>query len=194
MAVTNGRDLQYLDMDDRELLAATSRGDADAFAVFYRRHLPAIVSYCLRATGSAELAADLAAEVFAGALESCDRYEPVYDSAAAWLHGIARNKLLESRRRGRVEDATRIRLGVQPVVLEDRDLERVVALASQDALTLLDDLPAQQADAVRARVLDDRDYADLAAELNCSESVVRQRVSRGLARLRALLEPRGGIA
>jgi RNA polymerase sigma factor (sigma-70 family) len=181
-------------MDDGELLAAASRGDADAFAAFYRRHLSTIVGYCLRATGSAELAADLAAEVFASALESCDRYQPVYDSASAWLHGIARNKLLDSRRRGRVDDATRRRLGFQPVVLDDPDLERVVALASQDVVRLVDELPDEQAVAVRGRVLDDRAYADLAVELDCSESVVRQRVSRGLARLRARLsDSRGGL-
>jgi RNA polymerase sigma factor (sigma-70 family) len=182
-------------MDDRELLAATGRGDADAFAVFYRRHLAAIVGYCLRATGSAEVAADLAAEVFASALESCDRYEPIYESASAWLHGIAHNKLRDSRRRGRVEDATRQRLGFEPVALEDPDLERVVELASQDVMGLVDDLPAEQAKAVRGRVLADRDYTDLAAELDCSELVVRQRVSRGLARLRArLTDARGDLA
>jgi DNA-directed RNA polymerase specialized sigma24 family protein len=39
------------EMNDAELLAASARGDGDAFAVFYRRHLPTIVGYCLRVTG-----------------------------------------------------------------------------------------------------------------------------------------------
>lgn len=180
-------------MNDAELLAASARGDADAFAAFYRRHLPTVVGYCLRSTGNREVAADLAAEVFASALEASDRYEPRYDSASAWLHGIARNKLLDSYRRGRVEDATRRRLGFQPVPLEDRDLERVVELADQDVLALVDELPPEQAVAVRGRVIGDRDYAEMAIELGCSESVVRKRVSRGLARLRArLTESIGG--
>jgi DNA-directed RNA polymerase specialized sigma24 family protein len=33
-------------------------------------------------------------------------------------------------------------------------------------------------------VLEERDYGDIARELRCSEAVVRQRVSRGLGRLR----------
>jgi DNA-directed RNA polymerase specialized sigma24 family protein len=41
------------------------------------------------------------------------------------LYGIARNKLRESLRRGRVENDARRRLGMEPVVLDDRDLERV---------------------------------------------------------------------
>ena len=44
-------------MDDGELIAATARGDAEAFEVFYRRHLPRVVGFALRATGDSEVAA-----------------------------------------------------------------------------------------------------------------------------------------
>jgi RNA polymerase sigma-70 factor, ECF subfamily len=97
-------------MDDDELIAATARGDVDAFASLYRRHLARVVGYLLHTTGDPEVAADLAAEVFAAALASCGRYRSEHASAAPWLIGIAQNKLRESRRRGRVEDATRRRL------------------------------------------------------------------------------------
>lgn len=177
-------------MEDADLLAASARGDADAFGVFYRRHLAEVVGFCLRETGNAEVAADLAAEVFAAALEACARYEPRYESATPWLLGIARNKLLESRRRGRVDDATRRRLGMGPLALEDDDFRRVEELAelgAGSALTLLEGLPEPEREAVRARVVQERPYAEIAGELECSESVVRQRVSRGLARVRSRL-------
>ena len=54
-------------------------------------------------------------------------------------------------------------------------------LAAQDTLAAL---PAAQRDAVSARVLEDREYAEIASSLRTSESVVRKRVSRGLAGLR----------
>jgi RNA polymerase sigma-70 factor (ECF subfamily) len=180
-------------MDDAELLAASARGDADAFATFYRRHLSTVVAFCRNATGSADTAADLTAEVFAAALEASarGRYEPQHDSAAPWLRGIARNKLLDSRRRGRVENATRVKLHMAPIILEDDDLRRVEELAalgeSDTALALVDQLPDAERSAVKAHVLDERGYKEIAAELECSESVVRQRVSRGLARVRARL-------
>ena len=41
---------------------------------------------------------------------------------------------------------------------------------------------------MRARVLDEEDYAEIAERLRCSESVVRQRVRRGLATLRRIHE------
>jgi len=180
-------------MDDAQLLAATARGDPDAYATFYRRHLPRVVAFSLRATGDRELAADLTGEVFAVALAACGRYRPEHDTAAPWLLGIAHNKLRESRRRGRVEDATRRRLRIGPLALTDADLERVDELAAQDiagVAAAVEDLPSQEREAVTARVIDEREYREIAAQLRCSESVVRQRVSRGLARMRTGLQTR----
>ncbi len=53
---------------------------------------------------------------------------------------------------------------------------------------MLDGLPAEQRDAIRARVLDERDYGEIARELRTSELVIRKRVSRGLAELRTHME------
>jgi RNA polymerase sigma factor (sigma-70 family) len=48
-------------------------------------------------------------------------------------------------------------------------------------------LPEQQRTAVTGRVLDERSYDELAAELGVSEQVVRTRASRGLAQLRVAI-------
>jgi RNA polymerase sigma-70 factor (ECF subfamily) len=58
-------------------------------------------------------------------------------------------------------------------------------MASGPALELLEVLPDEQREAIEAHHLDDRGYPEIAADLRCSESVVRKRVSRGLAALRA---------
>jgi RNA polymerase sigma factor (sigma-70 family) len=71
-----------------------------------------------------------------------------------------------------------------PVVLDDDALERVELRASVDVRRLLATLPASQREAVVRRVLADESYAVIADEIGCSEQVVRQRVSRGLAALR----------
>jgi RNA polymerase sigma factor (sigma-70 family) len=178
--------------EETRLLTATARGDGVAFGVVYRRYLPIVVRWCWAQTGDRELAADLSSEVFAAALQSAPRYRPEKGPPLAWLLGIARNKLLDSRRSGRVEGAARRRLGIGPVVLTDDDLARVDELSSLDdtALRLVEELPGEQRDAVLARIVEDRSYQELAAELRCSESVVRKHVSRGLHTLRARMEDR----
>lgn len=175
-------------MDDAALLAATAAGDADAFAAFYRRHLPLVVGFCLHTTREREAAADLTGEVFAAALAAAGRYRRQHETAVPWLIGITQNKIRESQRRNRVQDGVRRRLRMRPLELDDDDLDRVDALAGQAGSALLaavDALPAAEREAVRARIIDERGYRELATQLRCSESVVRQRVSRGLARIRA---------
>lgn len=175
---------------DDELLGAIASRDAEAFTVFYRRHLPVTLAYLMRETRDPELAADLAAEVFAAVLLTAHRYLDHGLTATPWVIGIARNKLLMSLRRGRVEAKARLRLGFEPVALEDADLERVVAMADDGAgplRALVDELPDDERRAVLSRVVHERSYRDIAGELSCSEMVVRKRVSRGLSRIRKRL-------
>jgi len=171
--------------NDDELLARFVDGDAEAFVRFYRRHLPAVLGFFLRRTRDPELTADLTAEVFAAALIAAKRYRPSERPALAWLYGIAAHKLADSRRRGRVEDEARRRLALGPLMVDDEDLARVEEMADVGAAeTGLAALPPGQRDAVLARVVHERSYAEIAEQMRCSELLVRQRVSRGLRALR----------
>jgi RNA polymerase sigma factor (sigma-70 family) len=176
---------------DEDLLAATAT-DPEAFAAFYRRHLRSVLAYLVHRTGRRDLAADLAAETFAAALQSLPRYEPLPGRARGWLFSIAARKLADSARRGAVADRSRRELGLPPVALTDDDLERAEELLDAERLaadleSLLAELPADQREAVLARIVEERDYHEIAAGWSCSEAVVRKRVSRGLSALRRRL-------
>ena len=164
--------------------------DERAFGAFYRRHLRRVLVVLGARTRDRELVADLTAEVFAAVMLAAGSYEPRHASAAGWLTGIAHNVLGHSVRRGEVDARARRRLGLPVLELDDADLERVDALVDGErgpAVALLDGLPDGERAALVARVIDERPYAEIAAGLGCSELVVRKRVSRGLARLRAEL-------
>jgi RNA polymerase sigma factor (sigma-70 family) len=176
--------------DEIELLRRIAMGDEQAFSAFYRAHLNAVVAFFRRRVPDGELAFDLTAETFAAVAESASNFEgnapPV-----AWLYGIARNKLRASLRRGRVEDATRRRLGMEPIVLDDAELERVEERANagdSDLGRALAALPEGTREALLARLVEELEYGEIATRLGCSEQVVRQRVHRGLTRLRAGLK------
>jgi RNA polymerase sigma-70 factor (ECF subfamily) len=177
---------------DDDLLIRFAAGDTEAFVVFYRRHLAVMLGFFLRRTGDPELTADLTAEVFAAALLAAERYRPGERPALSWLYGIAAHKLADSRRRGRVEDEARRRLALDPLTIDDADLARVEELATEAgaAETALMALPSEQRDAVVARIVRERTYAEIAHEMRCSELLVRQRVSRGLRALRARIKER----
>lgn len=177
---------------DEDLLRDTP-DDPEAFGIFYRRHVDAVLSFHRVRTGDPELAADLMAETFAAALLAAPRFRRRREPAVAWLFTIARRKLIDSWRRGRVEDAARRKLGMEPMELDDGGLARIDALVDEEReplplLELMKRLPPDQRDALRLRVIDERDYPDIARELECSEAVVRQRVSRATRGLRAMRE------
>jgi RNA polymerase sigma factor (sigma-70 family) len=176
-------------LNDRELLRRTRAGDAEAFGLFFRVRRSAVLGFLRVRVPSAELAADLMCETFAQALVAIhdqERELPVVP--IAWLLTIARNLLIDSARRGRVEDEIRQRLAMQPLELDDHDLRAIdQAAADADVLAQLSAaLPDDELAAFRGRVLEDRDYRDLASELEVSSAVVRKRVSRARARLRGL--------
>jgi RNA polymerase sigma-70 factor (ECF subfamily) len=182
-----------VDRTDEALLAASATGDERAFELFYRRWLGPVTAFHLRRTRRNDVALDLTAETFAALVVSLDRFDPSQGSAAGWLFGIASHKLSDSLRRGRVQDEARRALGHEPVAIDDRDLLRVEELAAgaddaQRLRSLLAELPIDQAQAVIARVIDERAYSELAQQMDCSEALVRQRVHRGLTHMRARLQ------
>ena len=149
------------------------------FRFFYRRVV------------DAEVAADLSAECFAAALLGGPVPRRRGSPAVAWLFGIARNVLRRSAEQRRVESRARARLGMPPLVLEEDTLAALDRIhAGQLMEHALSYLPADQAEAVRARIVDEREYEDIARELRTSEAVVRKRVSRGLGALRRRVEDR----
>jgi RNA polymerase sigma-70 factor (ECF subfamily) len=179
------------EVTDEDLLGEVRIGNAAAFEVFYRRWMPAVMSYHRRATGSPELALDLTAETFAAVVASIDRFDRDRGAASVWLFAIARHKLHESFRRAQVEASAREELGWSPVAVDDDDLERVEEIASggSGALeSLIARLPEDQRVALLERVVEERDYRAIAADMACSEMVVRQRVHRALRSLRRMLE------
>ena len=170
------------DPSDEQLLP---RSDAASFELFYCRHVRALLGYFVRRTRDPELAADLCAETFAGALAGRHRYRPDAGPATAWLYGIAAKKLADAQRRGHADRRMRRRLGMERIELTDADLVRIEQLADDDrARATVEDLPPDQRDAIRAHIIRGRSYEDIAASLDTSEAVVRKRVSRGLAAVR----------
>jgi RNA polymerase sigma-70 factor (ECF subfamily) len=169
----------------RRLATLPAPGDHAGFGAFFRCYEPAVMAYLRRRVASPEAAADLTMETFAAALLAINEERARPQDPVAWLFGIARNKLVDAYRTGAAEDRARQRLGMPPIAVTDEDLERIDNLVEEGAvLALLESLPAEQREAVRARVIDESSYDEIATELGTSAMVIRQRVSRGLRTLR----------
>ena len=173
---------------DEELVLAIPH-DPAAFTEFYRRHARGLLGFLVRQGADPEHAADLTAEVFATVLLDARRFRPRRGDARAWLYAIARHKQVDAWRRGHAEAAARWRLGMREVPVYEDDV-RAIERIGVDVRAWVNDLPDEQRDAVTGQVVDEVGYPELAARAGVTPATMRQRVSRGLAALRARMEER----
>jgi RNA polymerase sigma factor (sigma-70 family) len=174
--------MNHVKATDAQLLAASDK-DAAAFRALYNRYTGRINGYHLRRCQDVEAALDLTAETFAQAWYARRAFrDEAGGSAGPWLYGIARNVLLQSVRRQRLEDGARQRLGM----LEHAD--HPPAAPEESWLNgideLLEELPADQRSALELRVLEDLPYEGVASRLSITPENARTRVHRALSALR----------
>jgi RNA polymerase sigma factor (sigma-70 family) len=176
---------------DHDAALVRSAEDAEAFKEFYLANVQRLVVFFTRRTLNAEVALDLTGETFATALQRRRQFRGASDAEAeGWLFAIARSQLAHYWRRGLAERRALEQVGIDPPCVALFELERIEELAGlpelrcrvRDAIARLQ---PQQAYAVLQRVVEEREYDDLAAELGVSQDVVRARVSRGLRALAA---------
>jgi RNA polymerase sigma-70 factor (ECF subfamily) len=167
-------------------------GDAtEAFHHFYVANRARLVWFFARRTLDPEVALDLAADTFAVALQHRSRFRGhTAEEAEAWLFAIARSQLSRHWRRGSAERRALALVGPDRTSPGQAELERIEELSAlrelrRDVRTAVARLSPDQAYAVQQRIVVERGYDDLAAELGVSEDVVRARVSRGLRALAA---------
>ncbi len=125
---------------DVKLMVAAEH-DSMAYGVLCRRYADRVKGYHLDRCHDEAAAFELAAETFAQAWFARRAFRgEAGDSAAPWLYGIARNVVLQSVHRGRLEDAACRRLGLL------RTVERASVAPVASWLDGIDELPGGPVD------------------------------------------------
>jgi RNA polymerase sigma-70 factor (ECF subfamily) len=175
---------------DADLLQAL-RHDPEAVGILYDRYARRLVRHLRQEGATHEIALDAAQEVFARLILHRRRVRPGADGAIwSWLAVTARNLLRDWQRRQAVDTRARRRLGL-PVEPDEAGEARARMDAARLRPTLglaLDRLTPEQRTAVRARVIDELDYPEIAVAVGESEATVRRRVSRGLRAMQTFLQ------
>jgi RNA polymerase sigma-70 factor (ECF subfamily) len=128
--------------DEAELMAAVSAGDARAFEVLVRRHLPAIEVYALRFVGDRSSAQDITQEVMLKLWQRAGDYDATKARVTTWLHRLAHNVAIDQLRRSAkyVDDTNLPEVEAEPdLIVESGALETALAqlpLNQRNALVL----------------------------------------------------------
>ncbi len=169
------------------------------FVALYRRESELVLTFCARRVLDAETALDITAETFAQAFRGRASFRGTTRAQArAWLLTIARRQIARYLRRGALDRRALRRLAIQMPQLDPDQAEEIERRAGLQAIRAelgeqLARLNADQRDALRLRVVEQRSYAEVACSLGITEATARARVSRALRALSAALEPKTSL-
>jgi RNA polymerase sigma-70 factor, ECF subfamily len=169
-------------MDDETLVEMTRKKHGhqnEAFAELYRRHLDGIYRYVLIQVGEIQDAQDITAQTFINALKNLTSYRG--DSFAAWLFGIARNKIADHFRRRRYEISLNEEMSDWMPALENLIDSQ---LTLERLRTALNALPVDRAEALTLHIFGGLSYAEVGRVMNRSEDAAKMLAHRALTDLR----------
>ncbi|MFD3971396.1 RNA polymerase sigma factor [Streptomyces cyaneofuscatus] len=177
--------------DDAELTAAVlaaQDGDEDAFRAVYRAVQPRLLGYIRTLVGEPD-AEDVASEAWLQIARDLDRFSGDADRFRGWAARIARNRSLDhlrmrSRRPAIGGDETEL---TGRAAESDTAGDAMEALDTDRTMSLIAQLPQDQAEAVVLRVVVGLDAKSAAQTLGKRPGAVRTAAHRGLKRLAELL-------
>lgn len=168
---------------DVELLKR-SISDPGAFGGFFGRHGVVVRRYVVRRVGQND-GEDLAAEVFARAFRSREKFRPEHDSALPWLLGIANRVVSEHRRIENRRLAT-----IERLLIESREMASVPDIGmTLEVVQALRRLPASDRDTLLLMVWGELSRDEVASALGVPVGTVNSRIARARKRLVRELEP-----
>ena len=173
---------------DARLLERASAGDRGAFDDLVRRHFAEVYGLIHRLVGNHEDAEDLAQDCFVKAYRSLDYYRGE-GTFAAWLGRIAVHLARDHhRRRGRQLRTLALELTEsEPAARRSGELTRKELV--QKVGEAVAALPPNLRAALVLRVLEGRDYADVARATGMKPGTVRTQVVKARKQLMRALRP-----
>jgi RNA polymerase sigma-70 factor (ECF subfamily) len=166
--------------DDQKLVRRIDACDRDSFAELYDRYGAAVYGICKRILKNPEAAEDVTQSVFTMLWTKPGSFAG--GNFAAWITRVARNAALDVLRSAAVK--TREPEFPQnipaPVDLDDEVFSALRADAIQRAM---DQLPAEQREAIEHAYFGGLSYREVAARLGAPLGTVKSRIRSGLAQL-----------
>jgi RNA polymerase sigma-70 factor (ECF subfamily) len=177
-------------ISDKALIEAIQRGDRDAAACLYHRHIDRVHRICCRIVLDPSQTLDCVQEVWLKVFRSLGRLR-CRRSFAAWLNAVAANTAIDYYRRSRRQG--------NHVDIDDPEVESLVAdeqadmqpldgpLMQQRIRKALEEISVSQRTAFVLRYYEDMPLPEIAGILGCREGTVRTHIRRCLLALRAKL-------
>ena len=174
-------------IEDAALVGRARRGDADAFAVLVRRHLPAGYAVALALTGEPADAEDVCQDAFVSALECLEDCRSP-DRFRSWLLEIVRNRARDLLRARSVRRTLPLEAAATRAAGDDPLRESERAELRRRLTEALGALPEVRRLVLLLHDLEGWRHREIATELGLSEGTVRSHLYHARRQLRKRLD------
>ncbi|MFL5755867.1 MAG: RNA polymerase sigma factor [Chloroflexota bacterium] len=201
--------------EELALVRKVAGGSEDALAALYDRYGDGVYAAAIRLTDDRQIAEEVVQETFLALWNRAELFDPATGSLAAWLHTIARNRVIDRLRAagrrpnlvplsaagGETENDTSTleRIAVDRPVVGGADLGPGPELeleANELQATLrhvLAGMPEIERTVILLAYREELSQTEIAARLGWPLGTVKTRTRRALQRLRSVLETREGM-
>ena len=182
------------DAEDREVVDGIAEGRAEALSTAYARHSRAVFELARSVVIQRPLAEEVVQDVFLRLWNQPERYDPARGSLRAYLLTITYGRSVdlarsEGARRRREEREARLAGRGAPAGPPEAEL--AVAHEVREALG---QLRTGEREAIALAYFLGYSYREVAAKLGVPEGTIKNRIRKGLARLRDELTPEEPVA
>lgn len=173
-----------MDPDPWSLVKAAQAGSMDAFGDLYSRYYSDVHGYCLRRTGSRQLAEDCASETFVRALKSVASVSFQGRDFGSWLMKIARNIIIDDAKSGwRRRTVVTSEFRESPTWSAAADRVALAALVRCELTRHLGELASDQRKCLVLRFIRGLSVAETAELMQRNAGAVRALQARAVRRL-----------
>lgn len=179
-------------LSDLQLLELLSNGETSALEGLMRRYEPAVYHFSLKILRSEVLAQEVSQDIFLKIWKNRATAMEI-GSVKGWLYTLARNlslNTLKENSRRRIHETLYADETGQST---DGEADILFRDLKQLAAQLINRLSPQRQRIYRMKVEQGMSTAEIAAELNLSESTVRNQLSKSYQILKSLLADHAGI-
>lgn len=181
-------------LSDGTLLERVARGDADAFAVVYRRFERPVFAMLLRlAGGRRAIAEEWLQEAFTRVWLAAGTHDPLRGTVRAWIFRIALNVARSefARKRSRTPHVSLEQAEMDPEDARAGEPQLAAGLdearRARDLSSALERLPDFMREVVLLRCSSELSFAEIAAITGAPEGTLKSRFHRAVAALREAL-------
>ncbi len=183
------------EQDMIELVRKAQEGDSAAFGELYELYYTPVYRYIYVRISVKHDVDDISQTVFLKAWQAMSRYENQGRPFLAWLFTIARNSVLDYRKKKREVLLDDIVIADESIALAPHNQEKEV---EDEQLRLIENalvhLTQDQQDVIALRFIEGRSYREIALLIEKSQDAVRAIASRGLRELRRKIVPKLDVA